>query len=273
MVRQFLCQWGTNPVDTNPTPMQAPINPRVSMDAYVSGPSGSNDEPRWWTAEINALEVMRQAVGPGPVVPLQPSVIQGSGLPCSKLWAAVSWHQAGIGRRAVFDIGAGMRISAHTCSLELNIITPPECISVRGANPQGVPPQSLEGPGLFLDTIIRASVQESLAPVRGEALLTQTIFVPTNGVSVFVPCPPGAVALRISTPGPAVGIVNAGDWVEFGDPTQSTPPTGLISPVPFSLDCANVSCLSDRPGNAAGVATLNTSGVPRFFTYIWHLEF
>jgi len=252
--------------------MESPINPRVSMDAYVSGPSGSCAEPRWWTAEINALEVMRQVLVGNSASPLPPAVIQGSGLPCSKLWAAVSWHQAGIGRRAVFDIGAGMRISAHSCSLELNIITPPECISVRGSTPQGTLPQSMDGPGLFLDTIIRASVQESFAPVRGEALLTQTFSLP-DATPVFVPCPPGAVGVRISTPGPAPGIPNAANWVEFGDPTGSAPPTGLISPVPFSLDCANVSCLSDRPGNAAGVASVNTTGVGRFYTYVWHLEF
>jgi hypothetical protein len=264
-VRRTFARWGDLATGPNPTPLPSPINNLAVAANLIKGASGSSSEANWWTAEVNAVEVIRSTDQPEVLLPLSVQQIQSQGLPSSKMWAQVGFHKEGIGRRGVIDIGAGMRISAHACSISIDLIVPPDTVSLRG-NTEG---KTMQGPGLFLDTIYRLSVQESFAPVRGLATLTQTFVIDDNATQ-FVPTPPGAVGLRISLPGAAPVAANAGNWVENNLGALGF---GPISPIPFSTGCPNVSCLSDRPGNAAGVATTNVEGTPRVFTYVWHLEF
>jgi hypothetical protein len=282
MVRRLLSFWGPNVPGPNTTPMAPPINTAANGTNILRGPSGSNGDPCWWTVEVNAQEVGRQipALAP-PVSPLRYAQIQ-EGLPCSKLWAEVGWFREGIGRRCVMDIGPGQRMSVNACNVQVNIIHPPQAVTIRGepgynthagATPATFPTLDA-GPGLYLDTVLRASVVCSCAPssFRG-ILLTQTLIVPP-GTTWQQPCPPGAIGIDLYVPGgTAGGLFLAGFWTEFLDPTGSSPPTGLLATLPFSAISTDRTGLLDRPGNAAGVAGTNTTAGPLAYTFVWHLEF
>jgi hypothetical protein len=218
---------------------------------------------------VNAREVIRRANNiADTTVSLPESSVKSSGLDTSKLWARAGWHREGIGRSAIFDISAGMRLSVRACNVEIGILTPPECFSLRG-NQQA----SFEGTGTYLDTCFRASVICARAPVRGMALLTQTYVIDPD-TSVFVPKPPGAVGIEIFVPGAnAAGLAAPGNWVEFGDAFGTAVPGGFLGLIPFLTVAAERTGMVPRPGNAAGVASTNGTDSTLVYTYVWHLEF
>lgn len=277
-IRRLLSRWGDQPFGVNDTPLESPARLTSNSRNRIRGPSASSGEPAWWTAEINAQELQRRVNADIQVFPSSVDIIRSNGGGCSKLWAEVKWHREGIGNRAVFDIGPGMRIGVHACNVQLDIIRPPDSVSVRG---NGTPPEDpertpfIEGPGLYLDTLIRASLTEGLAPLRHEALLTQTLNVPNGGAWSF-PCPPGATGVEvfISTATGAPGApTQAAAYVELLDPTGALPPAGFIAPIELLTIAAGRTGVVERPGNAAGIAGSNDSGAPLVYTIVWNLEF
>lgn len=233
--------------------------------------SGSNEEPCWWTASVNAREVIRRAPNVGDVTEaLPPSRINSLGFQTSKLWARVGWHKEGVGNVALFDIGPSMRISVHGCNVEMNLVTPPDCYSVRDKETLN---RSFIGAGTFLDTTIRSSVVCGCAPVQQSALLTQTIVVPPAAV-YSLPQPPGTISAEIYVPGGGVaGLTLPGFWAEFIDPAGTAVPGGILATIPFLTIAADRTGLVPRPGNAAGIAGTNNTAVTLVYTVVWKLEF
>ncbi len=255
--------------------MASPANQQLNAKNTIRAASISTDEPCWITAEVNAIEVIRQVSQPllG-ASPLSVDQIKQGGSTSSKLWAEIAYHKEGIGRRVAFDINAGMRVSVHACSAQINIITPPVCASVRGstssARPSTAEDTFIPGDGLYLDTLLRTSLMPGLAPVRGEAQLTQT-FIPDPGDTIFVPCPPGAVGVEIYALGPVFPI--AGTWLEQGSVLGTIPPGGAIATIPFLTIAAARTGTVPQPGNAIGISTTNTNVGAIPITYVWNLEF
>jgi hypothetical protein len=250
----------------------------TSMAAYqvTRGASAHDGEPCWWTVSVNAQEVLRQVPLAVQVDPLPVSTIRSAGIPTSKLWLEIGWFREGIGRRVVVDIGPGQRLSVNACNVQTNIVHPNECLSIRGerGSHEGQRP-FLTGPGLFMDTLLRTSIVCSCAPSSfSSAVLTQSILMPAFEPATFVPMVPGALGVDIYVPGaiPA-GLALPGNWTEFGDPTNATPPAGNLGNIPFLSVSAERTGIVDRPGSAAGVAIANPEDVPLMFTLVWHLEF
>lgn len=234
--------------------------------------SASECDPCWWTAEINAQEIMRQISPAESVIPVPVDVIKDRGISTSKLWCEVSWHRDGIGDKAVFDIGAGMRISVHACTVQMDLITPPRCVVARGPNLNDLGDIStLDGEGLFLDTIIRGSIICGCTSSKNGALLSQTFIIPP-ATTIFVPTPPGAIGVDVYGPSAALGGI-AGAWVEFGDPTGVVPPSGPLGTLNFLTIAADRTGVIPRPGNAAGIATVNSDAGAAVVTYVWQLEY
>lgn len=262
--------------------MPPPINNAETGTNSIRGPHASSGEACWWTVSVNAQEVIRLiTLADLPVNPLPYQTVQQGGS-CSKLWAEVGWFREGIGRRAVMDISAGQRLSVNACNVRVSIITPPNCVTVRGepgykahaGQPPATFPSLDEGPGMYLDTIFRASIVCSDAPSSfASTLLTQTQLVP-NGSAFQFPCIPGALAADLYVPGGAAVLPGApAFWAEFIDPTGTVIPGGVIGLMPFSGISADRTGILDRPGNAAGIAGTNTSGVTLAYTVVWHMEF
>ena len=262
MVRRTLCRWGLDPIGPNATPMESPAAVNSNQANRLRGPSASENAPCWWTVEVNAQEIQRATDQVEVIRPLSVDTIKTDGGPCSKLWAMVGWHREGIGSRAVFDISAGMRISVNACSVQLDIITPPDCITdVRG--PALDSTAELVGPGIFLDTLIRASIICSCAPIKGPALLTQHIR--PAGDEEFIPCPPGVVEAELYSPGSVAPLL--GNWME-NPPSSFTPvSTGNVGDIPNLSIAAGRSGFVPRPGNATGIRVTAPT------TIVWKLEF
>jgi len=274
MVRRLLCFWGPNTAGPNSTPMSSPASLNRNDGRFIKGPSANEGEPCWWTAEVNAQEIMRANDAAEGLRPLPVQVIEQDGVATSKLWAEVTWHREGIGSRAIFDISAGMRISVHACSVQINIWHPPQCLSVRGSTTPTDGQQQTRlnaGPGLYLDTLIRASIICGCAAQKSNALLTQTLIIPAQGTA-FLPVPPGAIAVEIYVPG--AGFAIPGNWVDVGTADGTTiPPTGNIGNIPFLTIAAERTGRAPRPGSAVGLSLANTDGTPRVFTVVWYLEY
>lgn len=272
-IRRFLCRWGPSTI-LNSTPMPSPIN--IAANNVTRGAHANDGEPCWWTVSVNAQEVMRQVAAAVQVDPLPVNTIRSTGVPTSKLWMEVGWFREGIGRRAVIDIGAGQRLSVNACNVQTNILHPAECVSIRGerGSHEGQRP-FLTGPGLFLDTLLRTSIVCSCAPASfNSAVITQSILMPAFEPPRYIPMVPGALALDIYVPGAVpAGLALPGNWTEFGDPTNATPPAGNLGNIPFSGISSERTGIVDRPGSAAGVAIANPEDVPLMFTLVWHLEF
>jgi len=271
-IQRTMSIWGPTVAGPNSTPMGSPVRAGANGLNRIRLASASDAEPCWWTAEINAQELMRQIPGAGPVLPVPVDEIKDRGISTSKLWCEVSWHRDGIGDRAVFDIGAGMRINIHACTVQMDLIVPPRSVIARGPilnDPNGV--STLDGPGLFLDNIVRGSIICGCAASKNGTLLTQT-FIIAPGSTIFVPTPPGAIGVDVYGPGAALGGV-AGAWVEFGDPTDVLPPSGPLAAINFLTIAADRTGIIPRPGNAAGIATVNPDLGTAVVTYVWQLEY
>jgi hypothetical protein len=204
------------------------------------------------------------------VNPLSYDQIRSGGYPTSKLWTEVGIFREGIGRRATFDIAQGQRISVNTCDVGMQIIYPPGAIvNIRGNRPEDLSGE-LQGPGLFLDTILRTSVVPSRAPSTfAPSTLTYTQVV-AAGAHYNMPCLPGAIAVDMYVPGgQGAGLTRPGSWVE----ELGTPATAIIGHIPFSGVSADRSGLVDRPGSAVGIYSLNNTATALVFTSVWHLEF
>lgn len=272
-IRRTLCLWGPDPVGPNSTPMESPVRASANGLNRIRVASASDAEPCWWTAEINAQEFMRQITPAQTVLPVPVDEIKDRGMSTSKLWCEVSWHRDGIGDKAVFDIGAGMRINIHACTVQMDLITPPRCIIARGPilTDQNTV-AGLDGEGLFLDTLVRGSIICGCAASKNGTLLTQTFVIPP-ATTIFVPTPPGAIGVEIYGPGAAQLGGVAGAWAEFGDPTGVIPPSGLMGLINFLSIAVDRTGIIPRPGNAAGIATFNPDAGPAVLTYVWQLEY
>jgi hypothetical protein len=232
--------------------------------------SGQEDEACWWTASVNAREFIRRTDnGAAVTTALPPSVINSQGFQTSKMWARVGWFKEGVGNVAVFDVGAGMRISVNACSVEMDLVTPPDTFSVRDKQTLD---RSFTGTGTFLDTTLRSSVVPGYAPIQQGALLTQTVLVGAN-LAEEVPMPPGTIAAEIYVPGAVVaGLAGPGFWVEFIDPTAPSS-GGNVGTIPFLTIAAERTGFVPRPGNAAGIRLTNTTAGALFYTVVWKLVF
>lgn len=232
--------------------------------------SGSNEEPCWWTASVNAREVVRRDNNvAAQTQALRPSVINSQGFQTSKLWARVGWFKEGVGNVALFDVASGMRISVNACNVEMDLVTPPECFSVRDKETLN---RSFRGTGTFLDTTIRSSVVCSCAPVQQASLLTQTVLLPPNSVQAL-PQPPGTIGAEIYVPGAgAIGLIIPGFWVEFIDEASAIS-GGFLGTIAFLTIAAERTGFVPRPGNAAGIRLTNPTAGAAFYTVVWKLEF
>jgi hypothetical protein len=239
-------------------------SPRPGSAAVLS--SANSGEPCWYTAELYAREIVRVQNVPADISNLTKAQIESDGETTTKLWARVRWHRHGIGREVIMDIAAGARISVHACDVGIDVVAPANAREIGSQLPSGVQTFPAAS-GTFLDTYITSSLVCGPAPVRGEATLTQT-FSAASGASVFVPVPPGAVAVQIYVPFAAFAV--AGTWVE-----RRPPPTlnGALGTISFLTSAPGRTGRVPRPGNAIGISSTNTDGVTRFFTYVWYLAF
>lgn len=270
MVRRIFSKWGNSPTGTNPTPMEMPINENANAKNNMSAARSSAFAPCWWTCSVNAVEVVRKVEGAVPVHPLRYDQIRSQGYPSSKLWAQVGFFREGIGRMVVMDVAQGQRIGTDTTDVGMKIIYPPGAIAnIRGDQPEDLA-ATLQGPGLFLDTILRTSVVPSTAPGSfAPHTLTFTALVGPNATYV-IPCPPGAIAVDIFVPGGQTveGMTAIGAWLE-----TYTLSAALVGGVDFSGISSDRSMVVDRPGNAAAFVAVNTSLSTLSYTFVWHLEF
>ena len=183
----------------------APTNTAALVETPILVPQpflrGQTDDPMWWTGEVWAIEKAR--FSPGDLGPSRPDAVVNNGWRTSRLKLLVSTQDVGPGKIegghvSELDIGHGVRFSSYTRVMAVRILAPEAKVFpiTEGSND---PAQVLEGPGLFLDTIVSGAIFPGCCgPVsRGVAKSTLIVRVPPATANAVMRLPVGADRIQI----------------------------------------------------------------------------